>query len=53
MVKYHSELKALIVGQYLNDNFSVTVLAKKYNVPKRQILTWIQRYQLGGINTLK
>lgn len=53
MVKYHSELKALIVGQYLNDNFSVTELAKKYNVPKCQVLTWIQRYQLGGINTLK
>lgn len=53
MTKYHSELKALIVGQYLNDNVSVTELAKKHDIPKRQIQRWIQSYQLGGIGTLK
>lgn len=53
MVKYQPELKALIVGQYLNANLSISELAKKHDVPKRQIFSWIQNYQLGGTKTLK
>ena len=53
MVKYNPELKAQVVGQFLNDKMSVVELAQKYRVPKRQIQYWIQRYRLGGIETLK
>lgn len=53
MVKYNPELKAQVVGQFLNDKMSVVELAQKYRVPKRQIQYWIQRYRLGGIETLE
>lgn len=53
MVKYNPKLKALIIGQYFNDNVSVAKLAKRYDVPEQRIWPWIQRYQLGGIDTFK
>ena len=53
MVKYNPELKAQVVGQFLNDKMSVVELAQKYRVPERQIRYWIQRYRLGGVETLK
>lgn len=53
MVKYNPELKAQVVGQYLNDKMSVVELAQKFCVPERQIWHWIQRYRIGGVETLK
>lgn len=53
MVKYKPELKAQIVNEYLSTSQSTNTLSKKYQIGKRQIAEWIQRYRLNGIDGLK
>ncbi|AWD62238.1 helix-turn-helix domain-containing protein [Limosilactobacillus reuteri] len=53
MVKYKSELKAQIVHEYLSTSQSAYDLSKKYQINRREIAKWVQRYRLNGINGLK
>lgn len=53
MVKYNSKLKTIIINEYLTSNVGGAFLAKKYNLPVRIVNFWIQRFNLGGVSTLK
>lgn len=53
MVKYNSDLKAKIIGEYLRGNMSIAELSRNYNLPRRQVNDWIERYHLSGIDSLK
>ena len=53
MVKYKSELKVQIVHEYLSTSQSTCDLSQKYQINKREIAKWIQRYRLNGIDGLK
>lgn len=53
MVKYNSKLKAIIINEYITSKVGGAFLAKKYNLPVRIVSIWIQRFNLGGVSTLK
>jgi len=53
MVKYSSKLKAKVVGEYLQGGFSIRSISKKYDLPERQVGSWIQKYRLSGVDSLK
>ena len=53
MTKYKTELKTQIVQEYLSTSQSTNDLSKKYQISRRRIAEWIQRYQLRGIDALK
>ncbi len=53
MVKYKPELKAQIVNEYLSTSQSAYVLSDKYQISRRRITEWIQRYRLNGIDAFK
>ena len=53
MVKYKSELKAQIVHEYLSTSQSTNALSEKYQINRREIAKWIQRYRLNGVAAIK
>ena len=53
MVKYSSDLKAKVVGEYLNGDFSASAIASKYKLPRKQVSLWIQSFKLNGADSLK
>lgn len=53
MVKYKSELKAQIVHEYLSTSQSTNALSEKYQINRREIAKWIQRYRLNGVAAFK
>lgn len=53
MVKYHPELKAQVVHEYLSTSQSIHDLSKKYQIDNRRISEWIQRYRSNGIESFK
>lgn len=53
MVKYKPELKVQIVNEYLSTSQSAYVLSEKYQISRRRIAEWIQRYRLNGIDAFK
>jgi len=53
MVKYSSELKARVVGEYLEGDMSIRSLSRMYDLPYKRVGEWIQRYRLGGVDTFK
>ncbi|CAJ2230828.1 transposase [Companilactobacillus paralimentarius] len=50
MVKYSSKLKAEVVGEYLQGGTSIQSLSEKYNLSRRQVSFWIQKYRLSERN---
>ncbi|MEK4230537.1 transposase [Solibacillus sp. FSL H8-0538] len=48
MTKYTSELKLLLVKQYLNGNEGFTNLSKEVNISASKLHYWVQKYQYHG-----
>lgn len=53
MTKYKPELKAQIVQEYLSTSQSTNDLSKKYQIGRRCIAEWVQRYQLRVIGAIR
>lgn len=53
MTKYNSKLKTQIVHEYLSTSQSTYDLGKRYEIRPRLIAKWVQRYRMGGLNSLK
>ncbi|MGN1282654.1 MAG: helix-turn-helix domain-containing protein, partial [Limosilactobacillus sp.] len=52
MTKYNPKLKAQIIHEYFSTPQSTNELSRKYNIPRRQVAEWIQRYRLCGPDSL-
>lgn len=48
MTKYSSALKAKIISEYNHGSVTMTQLAQKYHIGRRQINVWIQTFRLQG-----
>ena len=49
MSKYSYQFKLKIVEEYLNGTLGYSLLAKKYSIPSKSVITtWVNQYQING-----
>ncbi|CUS26335.1 Transposase [Paucilactobacillus oligofermentans DSM 15707 = LMG 22743] len=53
MVKYDSKLKSMIINEHLNNDVIGAFLDQKYDLPRNIVNTWIKKFHLGRISTVK
>jgi len=45
--------KVKLIGDWLDENYSITELSNKYGVSRKTIYKWIKRYDQEGISGLE
>lgn len=54
MTKYSTEFKMKLVKEYLEENSSYQILARKYNIPNKIIIiNWVNAFKTQGYEGLR
>lgn len=53
MTKYQTEFKLKVVKSYLAGDGGAKLLARRWSVPEEKIRTWVNHYNLHGIDGLR